>query len=267
MRLGLLQFAPRLGVVEPNLNRVLKGVRRAAAAGTDLLIAPEMCLTGWMLPDSELRGKLADEVERVAVPELAGAARREGIGVVVGGPLRRGADVSNCAIGFGPRGDVTVHRKMHLFGEEARWWTKGNEVVTLEVHGTRVGLLICYDGEFPEVPRLVRLAGAQVMAVPTTNMTPYEHDQDLIFATRALENECVVAVCNRIGEEGALTYFGRSLVADARGRVVAQAGSEEELLLVDVDVSRPHADPELSYLSRRRPEIYGALAEHVVNAG
>jgi predicted amidohydrolase len=261
MRLALLQFAPKLGELAPNVRRVLAGVREAAAAGAGLLAAPEMCLTGWTLPDDRLRARLAADTAAVAVPAMAEAARRYAITVVVGGPLPvpSGAGASNCAIALAPDGRRAVHRKLHLFGPEADWWVPGDHVEVVAAPGTVIGPLICYDGEFCEVPRLLRLAGARVLAVPTTNMSPYERDQDIIFAARALENECVVAVCNRVGSEGGWRYFGRSLVADARGNVVAQAGAGEELLLADVDITGSAADPALGYLAHRRPGIYRAL--------
>ena len=270
MRVALLQFAPALGELTPNLRRVLDGVREAAAAGAGLCIAPEMSLTGWTLTDDRLRARLADQTAAVALPALADAARSNGITVVVGGPLPdpSGAGISNCAVALGPDGRRAVHRKLHLFGPETAWWTPGEHVEVMTAPGAVIGPLICYDGEFCEVPRLLRLAGAQVLAVATTNMTPYERDQDLIFAARALENECVVAVCNRVGFEGDWRYFGRSLVADARGNVVAQAGADDELLLADVDVTGGAADPALGYLAHRRPRIYRALCdgEHVGSA-
>jgi len=261
MKLALLQFAPVLGELTPNLRRVLDGARAAAAAGAELLIAPEMCLTGWTLRDERLRARLAAQTADVAVPALADAARSNGITVVAGGPLpvSSGTGISNCAIALAPDGHRAVHRKLHLFGPEAQWWVPGQQVEVVAAAGTVIGPLICYDGEFCEVPRLLRLAGAHVLAVATTNMTPYERDQDLIFAARALENECVVAVCNRVGTEGDWHYFGRSLIADPRGNVVAQAGTAEELLLAEVDATASAADPALGYLAHRRPSIYQAL--------
>jgi predicted amidohydrolase len=155
-----------------------------------------------------------------------------------------------------------VHRKVHLFGAERAWWVPGDGAGALiPVNDVSIGMLVCYDGEFPEMPRILRLAGADVIAVPTTNMTPYERDQELIFATRGLENECVVAVCNRVGSERGWSYFGRSAVFDARGNVVQRAGSTDELLIVDVDVSGAGGDPQLSYLNRRRPDAYRSLVE------
>jgi len=258
MRLALLQFAPAAGELGPNLNRVLDGMRSAAAAGAGLLIAPEMCLTGWTLPDEGLRVRLAAETAHVAVPALSEAARRHAITVVTGGPLPAAGGVANCAVALTPAGGRAVHRKLHLFGAEAAWWAPGDDVEVVAAGGAVVGPLICYDGEFCEVPRMLRLAGANVLAVAATNMTPYERDQDVIFSARALENECVVAVCNRVGSEGGWHYFGRSLVADARGNLVAQAGRGEEMLLADVTTAG-EGDPALGYIAHRRPWIYQML--------
>src|SRR5215469_14838158 len=241
MRLALLQFAPVLGELQANLDRVLDGMREAADLGAGLLIAPEMCLTGWTLPDPALRARLAAQTAQVAVPALSEAARRHAITVT-------------------PAGGRAVHRKLHLFGAEAAWWSPGDRVQVAAAGRAVVGPLICYDGEFCEVPRMLRLAGATVLAVAATNMTPYERDQDVIFAARALENECVVAVCNRVGREGEWRYFGRSLVADARGRLVAQAGPGEEMVLAEVATAGA-ADPALGYMAHRRPGIYHMLCD------
>src|SRR6266566_4421968 len=103
-RLALLQFAPAAGELQPNLDRVLDGMRAAAAAGAGILIAPEMCLTGWTLPDKALRVRLAAATARVAVPALSEAARRHSITVVAGGPLPAAGGVGNCAIALTPAG-------------------------------------------------------------------------------------------------------------------------------------------------------------------
>lgn len=272
MRIAVLQFAPALGMLESNLASILAGVDRAAAAGADLFVAPEMSLTGWTLRDPELRAQMAAAVEAKALPALARAAAEGQLGIVVGGPLPVPSEpprvggrpaLANAVLALAPDGSRTVYRKIHLFGEERDWWLAGDRPAVGTINGVRVGLTICYDGEFPEIPRITRLAGAQMIVVPTTNMTPYEADQDLVFATRALENECPVVVANRVGKENDWTYFGRSLIADQRGRIVAQAGSQEELLIADIEPARS-GDPALSYLTRRRPEVYGSLVEPYV---
>ena len=269
MRVAVVQFAPVLGRIEPNLEVILSAAREASSAGAELIVAPEMSLTGWTLRDTGDRRSLARGVEETALPELSREAVERSIAIVVGGPV--GVDdgppqtdderaISNAAILLGPDGSRTVYRKIHLFGEERGWWAAGRDPVVGMTGGTRVGLTICYDGEFPEVPRMTRLAGADMIAIPATNMTPYEHDHDVIFAARAIENDCPVIVANRVGRENDWTYFGRSLVLDQRGRTIAQAGAGDELLFGEIEPGEP-GDPALSYLAHRRPDTYRLLVD------
>lgn len=269
MRVAIVQFAPVLGRVAANLETIRSAVSEASSAGADLVVAPEMSLTGWTLRDEASRARLARDVAESAIPVLSRDAVEQHIAIVVGGPVFAeprsqsggvGLALANAAILLGPDGSRTDYAKIHLFGEERRWWTAGRHPVVGAVGSVRVGLTICYDGEFPEVPRMTRLTGAEVIVVPTTNMTPYERDQDILFAARAIENECPVVVANRVGRENEWTYFGRSLVSDQRGEIVAQAGSGEEILFADI-APAASGDPALSYLSQRRPEVYGLLVD------
>lgn len=269
MRVAALQFSPALGVIEPNLARILNGIDDAARAGAEIFVAPEMSLTGWTIGDRELRSELAAAVRVEALPALQRAAVARQIGVVVGGPGQAGGITgdeaasaeANSVFALSPDGSQTVYRKIHLFEDERRWWAPGDEAAVAVFGSVRVGITICYDAEFPEVPRMTRLAGAEILVVPTTNMTPYERDQDVLFAARAIENEFPVVVANRVGTENGWQYFGRSFVLDRRGEIVAQAGSDEQLLIADVDVAGG-GNPALSYMRRRRPEVYGPLVKH-----
>jgi 5-aminopentanamidase len=260
MRIALLQFAPARGRLDENLAVILAGAGRAAESGAWLLVAPEMSLTGWSLPRRSVRAGLAERVSTEVIPALAEAADRLGVAIGVGGPYPEedGAQ-ANAVIAVAPGGRSVVYRKVHLFGPERDWWRPGERAdAILEFSRTRLAVSICYDAEFPEMPRLAALAGADLLVVPATNMSPYERDQDLIFPTRALENELPVLVCNRVGSERGWTYFGRSLAADARGNVIAQAGGSTELLVTDIEPAG-RGDPDLSYVARRRPEVYGPL--------
>jgi predicted amidohydrolase len=263
LRIALLQFAPKPEHLQENLEEILTGIDRAAKAGAHLLVAPEMSLTGWSLPRASVRTRLAERVSSEAIPALAEAADRSGVVVIVGGPYPEDGDAqANCAIAIAPRGRQVLYPKVHLFGPEREWWTPGDRGhAILEVGRVRVGLSICYDAEFPEMPRLARMAGAELLVVLATNMSPYERDQDLIFPTRALENEIPVVVCNRVGSERGWTYFGRSLAASARGVIVAQAGRDREFLVADVELAGGAGDPELSYVARRRPDVYKPLTQ------
>lgn len=263
VRIALFQFAPARERLHENLQAILTGVERAAGVGARLLMTPEMSLTGWSLPESSVRASLAERVSSEAIPALVEASDRSGVAIVVGGPYPEdGPAQANAAIAVAPGGDRSVYRKVHLFGPERDWWKPGDQgSAILEANGLSVGISICYDAEFPEMPRLARLAGADLLVVPANNMAPYERDQDLIFPTRALENEFPVALCNRVGTERGWTYFGRSLAASARGEVVAQAGGSTQLLVADLELAAGQEDPELSYLARRRPDVYRPLAQ------
>jgi predicted amidohydrolase len=269
VRIALLQFAPEQEALQENLEEILTGMDRAAAAGAHLLVAPEMSLTGWSLPNASVRARLAERVSSEAIPALADASDRSDVAVVVGGPYPGAGDAqSNCAIAIAPGGRQVQYRKVHLFGAERDWWTPGDRGdAILELGPVRVGVSICYDAEFPEMPRLARLAGAELLVVVATNMSPYERDQDLIFPTRALENELPVVVCNRVGSERGWTYFGRSLAANARGGIVAQAGRDKQLLVADIEPAGGAGDPDLSYVARRRPDVYGPLSQRTVAEG
>src|SRR5260221_11809875 len=101
-------------------------MRSAAAAGATMLIAPEMCLTGWTLPDQALRARLAAETAHVALPALSEAARRHAITVVAGGPRPAAGGVPNCAVALIPAGGAAVPRHLPPFGPEGGRWGPGD---------------------------------------------------------------------------------------------------------------------------------------------
>jgi predicted amidohydrolase len=115
--------------------------------------------------------------------------------------------------------------------------------------------------EFPEPVRALALGGARVILVSTANMEPYQVSQEVYLRSRALENGIFVAVANTIDEDARYRYFGRSAVADPQGRIIAQAGAEEEIVMADLDLAEAEeAQRSSPYLNRRRPSLYAALA-------
>jgi predicted amidohydrolase len=126
----------------------------------------------------------------------------------------------------------------------------------------RIGLLICYDIEFPETVRALALAGADLVLVPTAQMEPHHIVQRKMIGVRAFENRLFIAYANCCGCEGELHYYGESAVCGPEGGDLARAGDGEEILFADLDVQRLAAfrnDP--CYLRDRRPELYRSLTE------
>ncbi|MEO3856316.1 nitrilase-related carbon-nitrogen hydrolase [Acrocarpospora sp. B8E8] len=158
------------------------------------------------------------------------------------------------ALAIGPDGRVAgVYRKTHLFGDEADAFAAGRELVPIEVGGTSLGVLICFDVEFPEPARTLALRGAELLVTVAANMEPYFADHELASRARALDNRLPHVYVNAVGRAGALTLVGGSRAVGPDGAVLAEAGGEEAVLVCEVPVRRP-VPPQLDYLRLRRDD-------------
>lgn len=261
MRIAVFQGAGVSGDVAANLGVIRAQAERAAAAGARLIVFPELFTTGYEIGRRVL--ELAEPVDGPIMVELMAAARRAGIAILTGWPERAGDAIFNAAALIGRDGGLLAnHRKLHLYGDgERALYRAGSAQTVVELDGCRVGILICYDVEFPEAVRALALAGAQLVAVPTALMQPYTAAARLLVPARAAENQLFVAYANRVGQEGELRYLGQSCVCDPDGRDLARAGaSSETLLLVDLDLAAiGRSRAEQHYLRDRRPDLYGSL--------
>ncbi|MFJ2772608.1 carbon-nitrogen hydrolase family protein [Streptomyces sp. NPDC087300] len=261
LRTALLQSSGRLGAVAENLKALDEAAGRAAAAGAGLLVAPELFLTGYAIGDDVAR--LAEPADGPAAAAIGELAVRHGIGVVYGYPERDGESVYNSAQLIGPDGtSLANYRKTHLFGcFERESFTPGEQpVVQAELGGVRVGLMICYDVEFPENVRAHALAGTDLLVVPTAQMHPFQFVAESVVPVRAFENQMYVAYVNRVGQEGEFEFVGLSTLAGPDGVARARAGREAELVLGDVDPEFLSASRENNpYLQDRRPGLYASL--------
>lgn len=234
---------------------------RAAERGARAILFPEMFLTGYTVWDRV--ADLAEPIDGPSVGRLAELSRKFGVQVVCGFP-ERGTDglVYNSACVIGLDGAVVgAYRKTHLFDGEIRHVTPGGSIPVFDTPLGPVGVAICYDLEFPEVPRTLALRGARLILTPTANMEPYAEHQAVYLRARAMENGVYVAAANAVGDDGTFRYFGESAVVDPRGRVLCRAGSGEELLFAEVDMEARPGDDNLEYLRQRRPDLYGALGD------
>ncbi|MFF7198040.1 carbon-nitrogen hydrolase family protein [Streptomyces sp. NPDC008079] len=253
------------GGVPESVDAALAGfeeaARRAAAGGARLLVTAELSLTGYAVGDR--LAALAEEADGPSARRVAEIAARYGIAIVYGYPERDGTAVHNAARLIGPDGaPLANYRKTHLFGDfERSAFTAGDTpVVQADVDGVRIGLLICYDVEFPEAVRVHALGGTQLLVVPTALMRPYEFVPHTLVPARAYESQLHLAYANRCGAEGDYHFAGLSCLVGPDGAVRARAGTGEELVFADVDPALiDAARAETPYLADRRPELYRAL--------
>jgi len=262
LRVALLQGPAGLpGGVAESLKALDEAAREAAGQGARLLVTSEMFLTGYAL--GETVRELAEPAGGASAQEVAAIAARHGLAIVHGYPERDGERVYNAARLTGPDGTALAdYRKTHLFGAyEQQVFTPGERpLAQADLDGTRIGLLICYDVEFPELVRAHALAGTEVLAVPTALMRPYDFVPDTLVPTRAWENGFHIAYANRCGPEGEWDFAGRSCLAGPDGTVLARAGAGPRLLVADADpAATAAARADTPYLTDRRPELYGAL--------
>ncbi len=231
---------------------------RASEAGARLVVFPELFLCGYDLGEDVARH--AERADGPAAAEVARIAAGARISVLYGYPERARGRIYNSAQLIDRSGrPVANYRKTHLYGAwERRVFAPGDALVTAEIDGLRIGILICYDVEFPETVRALALAGADLVAVPTALIRPFDGVARTLVPARALENQVYVAYAGLCGAEGDTAYCGRSCIVGPDGMDVARAGRRPQLLLAELDTATMVASRRLNpYLMDRRPGLYG----------
>lgn len=263
LRTALLQSSGVLGDTAENLKALDEAAARAAQSGAGLLVTAEMFLTGYALDLQDIPGlaEPADGPSAVAIGEIA---RRHGVAVLYGYPERADSGaVYNSAQLIGPDGTpLANYRKTHLFGcfEQDAFTPGDTPVVQADLNGLRIGIMICYDVEFPENVRAHALAGTDLLLVPTAQMHPFQFVAEQLVPVRAFENQMYIAYVNRTGPEGEFEFVGLSCLASPDGVTRTRAGRGEELVFGEADPELLRASRETNpYLRDRRPGLYASL--------
>ena len=263
-RAAVCQFEPALLEKTENLSRMEDLVRRAACEGARLAVFAECCLTGYGVG----RGGygMVELAERVDGPERGPSVRRmeqlaadTGVQVVFGMPEPAAGDgVHNSAVIVYPDGAATVaHRKAHLWGAEGKIFTPGASFHPRTAPEGFLGPLVCYDLDYPESSRTLVMRGADVLTVCNAFPRPWLDYQRTYALARAMENSVYVLLANYQGRVRTFDFVGGSVIVDPYGRVLAEAGMEEAVLVADVDLGLvARARAELGYLAGRRPDLY-----------
>jgi predicted amidohydrolase len=267
-RVGLLQFAPRLGGREENLAVIAAGL---AGSEAELFVMPELATCGYALPNREAALALAERPEgSPGLSALQALAERKGAALAVGLPLAEGERLYNAAALLRPGQAPHFYRKLHLFDRERELFDPGDRAPAVVDHrGLRIGLMICFDWVFPELARCLALAGADLLAHPANLVLPGLAQAAMV--TRALENGVFAATANRVGEERrqggteALRFTGRSQLLDPGGRVLLAFGETESRCAVariaPGAAREKRLTPRNHLLTDRRPECYAGLLE------
>src|SRR5204862_525852 len=266
MRLALVQINPVVGDLDGNRQLILERLEAAKSQGADLVLFPELAVTGYPPEDLLLRRGFVRAAERT-LAEIA--AHATGIAAVVGFP-RFEVDLFNAAAVCADGEVKAVYRKRFLpnYGvfDEDRYFAPGRELVLLELGDTLVGLTICEDMWQPGPPASeLALAGAELLV--NVSASPFhvgrERMREQMFRSRARDYVSMVAFCNLVGGQDELIFDGHSVVIDDEGEVLARAaGFEEELLVVVATgpVPEGHVPPQIAEFAEELESMRQALA-------
>ncbi|HEY5999482.1 MAG TPA: nitrilase-related carbon-nitrogen hydrolase [bacterium] len=256
IKLAIVQPALAEGECAANWRAARAALERAGATGADLVVLPEMWLTGYAyrrLP--ELAERTPESLGRVGA-----LAKKYGYFVVGSWAERDGAGrLANTACIVGPDGRVCArYRKVHLFGpmREDRHFVAGRAACVAELEIGVVGLALCYDLRFPEQARKMALRGAELLVYPSQWPEVRLGHFHTLLAARAIENQLFTVGVNRAGRSVSVQFGGGSAVVGPRGEVLAQLGPEEGFAEVEIDLDEIAATREqITYLADRAREV------------
>jgi predicted amidohydrolase len=272
VKIAAVQFDPKIMQNSQNLERMLAELKTAAGNGAKLIVFPECALPGYVYASREEALPFMETIPGQATVKLAAACKELGVYAVMGLLEKDGNKCYNAAILTGPEGLIGKYRKVHLpyLGID-RFVDHGDKGFT--VYKTPIGnfgILICYDANIPESARVLALAGADIIVLPTNwpdgrgGKTPR-----YVIVTRALENRVHFVACDRVGNERGTGFIGTSKIINGMGDTVAQASTDrEETIYGEVDIAearqkkaiRPDGS-SVDVIADRHPEFYGEITK------
>lgn len=258
MNITLGQFEPILGDKTKNLQKMKEIMEEAAGQNSNLVLFPELCLTGYFIQD--LEEDMSEPIDGPSIQYMQELCKKLKLHTVFSW-AERGEDghVYNSACLISHEGKVIGnYRKIHVYGREKEVFKRGDTFNVFDTKFGRIGIMICYDLDFPESARILNLKNADIILIPTNNFYPYERYQRTYMKSRAMENEIPIAICNRTGQEQDLKYFGESAIYDAHGYPLVQLDDSNVVKTAEVSINK-ETDNNLSYKQNRIPSTYKKL--------
>ena len=266
IKLALAQISSQRENKEKNLEKIEDFTIKAKEHGADLVIFPELSLTGYVLHDQVY--ELAEVIPGPSTKRIENLAKKTGLHIIFGMSElseKTEATIFNTAVLVGPNGLIGKYRKMYLpthsVFEEKRYFRPGYQTAAFNTAIGKIGLFICYDIFFPEVCRLIRLKGAELVVCISASPAVRRVYFEILTAARALENTVFLAYVNLVGIEEGLQFWGGSRLVSPTGDLLAKGKYDEEALVLceaDYRSIRP-AETFIPTLRDLRPEIFDEL--------
>nr|WP_239451342.1 nitrilase-related carbon-nitrogen hydrolase [Methanosarcina horonobensis] len=269
MKAACIQMNISLCLKHENLERALSLAEEAVSKEAELLVFPEVFSTGFCY---DLIEEVAETASGPTLEALGDFSREHGC-ILAGSMIERreikDRDTANLEknapsqynLGFCiDSGKLAgIRRKVQLYGPEKKYFASGNSIapIRLEKHGLSLGLIVCNELRYPEVARKLALEGADFLVSAADIPDFYMYPWRIMSISRAIENQLPHIACNRVGRDRYSTYPGGSFIADGWGRVLAEAGKEECVLIGEIDIEEAKEIRQTgSILEDRRPDLY-----------
>jgi len=260
IKVELAQIAIQDGDLAGTLAKTLQ-IIESAADDSDLLIFPESCLGGF--PNKSNCAQLAEPLDGQALSAVCQASKEKGISVALGFTEVDNGRFFNSSVLIEPeRGIILHYRKTHLWPGEVGIVEAGHRLVTTLWKGIRVGLLICYDIEFPETARALGQLGTELLLVTNGNFDPDGPIHRACIMARAMENQAFALMVNRCGSHEQLAFCGGSAAVDPFGNMLVEAGRDEVQMAVSLELNQLIASRRAySYQADKRIQLHGKIIE------
>lgn len=259
LKISEIQMDMAFADPEVNFEKAKKLIREAAETGCDVVTLPETWNTGFF-PKEDLSEKADDDCSRLT-EEMSSLAKELGINIVAGSVAnkREGKVFNTCRIFDRTGAVIGEYDKTHLFTPmgEHEYFEKGSRLCRYKLDGVSCGVIICYDIRFSELVRTLALDGLDILFVvsqwPDIRMPHLE----TLARARAIENQMFVAVTNSCGKAPGTVYGGGSVIFDPWGECLAHAGTDEEIISAECDLSiLDGIRSSINVFRDRRPELY-----------
>lgn len=250
MKIAIAQIECKVGDVKANIDKISGIIQKAAEAGSELVMFPEMADTGY---EVSRISAYASSWDPGPVEHIQKAAKQNRIHVICGLSELADGCIYNVLAVVNSDGRISgKYRKTHLAAfsplEEHKTFTAGNCLEIVQIGDFKAGLMICYDLRFPEVARSLALSGAEMLLLAAAWPFPRLRHWDMLIAARAIENQVFVVAANHVGANSMATFCGSSRIVDPYGVTVTSASQEREALMM-AEISKT----DLEYLRDAMP--------------
>lgn len=265
IKIGLIQESSSFGDIEKNLSKAIKIIEDISKKGAQIACLPELYVTGYDMDNKDLYSEeFFVQYHRFILDEFSKVSRENNIYIILPTFIIRDGKKYNSAVFFDNNGNVIGdYDKTHLFENERRVFDRGDNIKVWDTEIGKIGLMICYDAGFPEVSRVLRLKGAEIVFCPSAWRIQDKEIWDVNIMQRAIENRMFVVGVNSVTKTSKLHLFGCSKIVSPEGKVVCEIGIDKEESIVcevDLDMVKKYIGLD-DYLKDRRPELYNIITE------